>query len=341
MAIGALAFLMIDPTVAAHLPVVLTDLPVTLLSSAAVLLAWTAFHWGRTVDVILAGLCLGLALGAKHTALIVVVAVSLLGVLMLLLKEKNRVRGLGQLLGVLLLAWITLWGLYRFRFNESPAGVDLFNRTLSAKIADLHRPYLRNTVSFLADTRLLPRSYLWGLADILHVGVDGRINPVFFLGHNYLKRIPFYFFPTILLVKLPLGLLALALAGGVLVLSKRKWSGIEPLLVLSLFACLLLAMLMTGTSSYAGIRHGLIVLPALAVLAASALVIAWQRRSRVLLGGIALATFAAVRLRSRCYVLGSITTRWWACRTRGSISATKEPIPDRERKRSLLIIISI
>jgi hypothetical protein len=146
MAIGALAFLMIDPTVAAHLPVVLTDLPVTLLSSAAVLLAWTAFHWGRTVDVILAGLCLGLALGAKHTALIVVVAVSLLGVLMLLLKEKNRVRGLGQLLGVLLLAWITLWGLYRFRFNESPAGVDLFNRTLSAKIADLHRPYLRNTV---------------------------------------------------------------------------------------------------------------------------------------------------------------------------------------------------
>jgi len=33
-------------------------------------------------------------------------------------------------------------------------------------------------------------------------------------------------------------------------------------------------MLMTGTSSYAGIRHGLIVLPALAVLAAAALAIA-------------------------------------------------------------------
>jgi hypothetical protein len=42
-----------------------------------------------------------------------------------------------------------------------------------------------------------------------------------------LKRTPFYFFPTILLVKLPLGLLALALAGGVLVLSTENgqaWS---------------------------------------------------------------------------------------------------------------------
>jgi hypothetical protein len=242
MATGALAFLMIDPTVAAHLPVVLTYLPVALLGSTAVLMAWSAFRWGRILDVVLAGLSLGLALGAKHTALIVVIAVALLGGAMLLRKDENapRLHRLGQVLAVLVLAWITLWGLYRFRFNESPAGVDLFNRTISAKIADLHRLYLRNTVSFLADTRFLPRSYLWGLADILHVGVDGRINPVFFLGHNYLKRTPFYFFPTILLVKLPLRLLALALVGGVLVLSTRKWQGTEPLLVLTLFACLLL-----------------------------------------------------------------------------------------------------
>ena len=296
MATAAVGFLMIDPTVAAHLPVVLTDLPVALLGSTAVLLAWSAFRWGRIPDVALAGLSLGLALGAKHTALIVVIAVALLGVMMLMRKDERcpRLRRLGEVLSVLLLAWITLWGLYRFRFNESRAGVDLFNRTLSAKITDLHRPYLRDAVSLMAHTHFLPRSYLWGLADILHVGVDGRINPVFFLGHNYLKRTPFYFFPTILLVKLPLGLLALALAGGVLVLSTRKWPGMEPLLVLALFACLLLAMLMTGTSSYAGIRHGLVVLPALAVLAAAAFAIAWQRKSRMLLAGIALAAFAAV-----------------------------------------------
>ena len=101
-----------------------------------------------------------------------------------------------------MLAWITLWGLYRFRFNESPAGLDLFNRPLAAKIADLHRPLLRNAVTLMARTHYVPRSYLWGLADILHVGVEGRVAPIFFMGRLYMQRPPFYFFPTVLLVKI-------------------------------------------------------------------------------------------------------------------------------------------
>jgi len=186
-------------------------------------------------------------------------------------KEGSRARlgRLVEILLVLILAWVTLWALYRFRFNESPAGIDLFNRTLSAKIADLHRPHLRNAVSLMGQIRFLPRSYLWGLADIMHVGLEGRITPVLFLGHTYLNGTPFYFFPTILLVKLPLGLLTLAFAGGVLVMGTRKWPGKEPLLVVVLFGFVLLAMLMSGTSSYAGIRHGLVVVPPLAVLAAA------------------------------------------------------------------------
>src|SRR5262249_40260989 len=142
--------------------------------------------------------------------------------------------------------------------------------------------------------RFLPRSYLWGLADIMHVGLEGRINPVLFLGRTYLKRAPFYFFPTILLVKLPLGLLALAFAGGVLVLSRSKWPGKEPLFVLLLFGCLLLAMLMSGTSSYAGIRHALLVVPPLAVLAAAALAIVRERKSSILHVSVGIAVLAAV-----------------------------------------------
>src|SRR5262252_2093840 len=150
------------------------------------------------------------------------------------------------------------------------------------------------SLSLMGQSRFLPRSYLWGLADIMHVGLGGRIIPVLFLGHTYSNDTPFYFFPTILLVKLPLGLLALAFAGGALVMSTRKWPGKEPLLVVVLFGCLLLAMLMSGTSSYAGIRHGLLVVPPLAVLAAAALAIAWERRSRVLFGAVTLTALAAV-----------------------------------------------
>lgn len=296
MAAGALAFLVIDPTIAAHLPVVLTDLPVALLGATAVLLAWSAFRWARLVDVVLAGVALGLTLGAKHTGLIVAVAVVFLGGAMSLRKEENRprLRKLAHVLAVLVLAWITLWGLYRFRFNESPAGLDLFNRPLAAKIADLHRPLLRNAVTLMAHTHSMPRSYLWGLADILHVGVEGRVTPIFFMGRTYMQRPPFYFFPTVLLVKIPLGLIALAMMGFVLVLITRKWSGAEPLLVILLFGGLLLAMLIKGTSSYAGMRHALIVLPSLAVAGAAALAIAWERKSRVLLAGIALATLVAM-----------------------------------------------
>ena len=79
MAFGALIFLAIDPTVAAHMPVVMTDLPVALLATTAVLLSTVAFRSWRTRDIILASVALGLALAAKHSALIALAAVALIG----------------------------------------------------------------------------------------------------------------------------------------------------------------------------------------------------------------------------------------------------------------------
>ena len=130
----------------------------------------------------------------------------------------------------------------------------------------------------MARTHFMPRSYLWGLADILHVGVEGRVTPIFFMNRLYMERAPFYFFPTVVLIKVPLGLTALALLGVVLVLLQRRagrppdsrgtpalLTAIGParsrLLVILLFGGLLLFMLIKGTSSYAGMRHALIVLP--------------------------------------------------------------------------------
>jgi hypothetical protein len=297
MALGSLTLLVIDPTVAAHLPVVLTDLPVALLSSTALLLAWSAFKWGRTMDVLLAGLVLGLALGAKHTALITAIAVALLGGIMTFRNPENpsRLRKLVPVLAILVLAWVTLWGLYRFRFEESPQGRDFFNRPLAVKIADLHSPAFRRALSLTADLHLMPRAYLWGLADILHVGVEGRASAIFFIDRIYLQRVPFYFFPVVLLVKLPLGLILLALAGTVLALrSGAKWAGSEPLLVAVLFAGLLLVVLMAGRSSYAGIRHALLVVPSIALLGATAVSIAWERKSLVLLAGLGITAAAAM-----------------------------------------------
>jgi hypothetical protein len=51
VSLGTLLFLAIDPTVAAHLPVVMTDLPVALLPATAVGLAARAFREWRLTDL--------------------------------------------------------------------------------------------------------------------------------------------------------------------------------------------------------------------------------------------------------------------------------------------------
>ena len=62
-------FLVIDPTVAAHWPVVMTDLPVALLSATAILLRDARFRANGSGPILAAcSLFLGLALAAKHSA---------------------------------------------------------------------------------------------------------------------------------------------------------------------------------------------------------------------------------------------------------------------------------
>src|SRR5580658_11156801 len=75
-ALGALLFLVIDPTVAAHWPVVMMDLPVALLSATAIVLATRAFRDWIWRDLALCSLFLGLALTAKRSAPVVLLTVA-------------------------------------------------------------------------------------------------------------------------------------------------------------------------------------------------------------------------------------------------------------------------
>jgi Dolichyl-phosphate-mannose-protein mannosyltransferase len=79
VSLGTLLFLAIDPTVAAHLPVVMTDLPVALLSTTAVVLAARAFRDWIWTDLGTCSAFLGLALTAKHSAPVVAVGIALIG----------------------------------------------------------------------------------------------------------------------------------------------------------------------------------------------------------------------------------------------------------------------
>jgi len=120
VAAGLTLFLAIDPTVAAHMPVVMTDLPIALTSGIAVLAAAKAFQSWRIIDIIFAALGLGLALSAKHSGIIVLIAVGLMGAAAAFAAARSlswgmRLRRFGAVAAIVIGGVVFLWGLYGFR----------------------------------------------------------------------------------------------------------------------------------------------------------------------------------------------------------------------------------
>src|SRR5580692_429375 len=90
VALGTVAFLAIDPTVAAHLPVVMTDLPISLLSATAVVLAIRAFQDWAWADLFACLGALGLAPATKHSAPIFFIFVVLTGTVLAFAAPVSR-----------------------------------------------------------------------------------------------------------------------------------------------------------------------------------------------------------------------------------------------------------
>jgi hypothetical protein len=106
---------------------------------------------------------------------------------------------------------------------------------------------------------LLPRSYVWGLADTLAQGFRGHESEIFAFGKIFRTgEIPLFTWPGFVVVKLPLVAMALAVVGVVgIVRSPTLAKHRGALLALLAFALLHLVFLMRGNSHYAGIRHAL------------------------------------------------------------------------------------
>lgn len=298
VALGTLMFLVIDPTVAAHWPVVMTDLPVALLSATAILLATRAFGQWEWPDLAACSLFLGLALAAKHSAPVVLLTIAAVGTWRAFLSPvrqagDSKARKLAKVGAVLAGAMAILWGFYVFHYSESKTGQDVFNRPLADKIADVHSAFYHAVLVGLQATRIVPRPYLWGFADTVHAGMEGRPYPHLMFGKYYQGRGPRYFFPAMIAVKLPIGLLILALVGLILFLARKlppQWTSPAAMILAATVAFLL--VLMTG-SPYAGIRHALPVVVLLSIFAGLFTGCALESNSIGLKGIVALAYLAA------------------------------------------------
>jgi hypothetical protein len=298
VALGAMLFLAIDPTVAAHLPVVMTDLPVALLSTTTVVLATRAFRWWSWTDLVLCSVALGLALGTKHSAPIFCIFVALAGSVLAVFvasaqEGDTRLLRLAKVFCVLAGAAVILWGLYFFRFRESGTNHEAFNRPLAAKIGDLSSPAYRFVLTQMAAAHLVPRAYIWGFADTVHAGLEGRAFQQLAFGHLYYAKAPWYFFPGVIAVKLPIGLIILALSGLILFLTgrlPRDWN-LSVAVMLVGFLCFLFVLRQGAT--YAGVRHALPAVPFLAISAGMTSHIALRAKTKTPIILVALAFIAA------------------------------------------------
>ena len=300
VALASAAFLAIDPTVAAHMPVVMTDLPVALASGIAIMTAAQAFRTWKPSDAAIAALGLGLALSAKHSGIITLVAVALIGLVIALfigrgVQRSERLKRIGLAAAVVLGGIVVLWSFYGFRYYETPGTSDeTFNRGLAEKISDVRAPVFRKALEITSALHIFPRAYTWGLADTIRAGVDGRAIQVRAFGTSYYSKAPIYFFPGIVAAKLPLGILLLSITGLMLLAFRRLPREFLPTFaIVAAFSGIFLLFLIRG-SSYAGIRHALPLFPLMMLLAAFAVYAAVISRSYIFGAGVGLLMIAAM-----------------------------------------------
>jgi hypothetical protein len=281
----ALGLLVFDPTVLAHGGVVTTDMGLSCFLFASIYAFYRYVKTPSPRRLIIAGLATGLALAAKHSAILVFPMLVLLAIYEALRRQslddktlpasKNRraLRRTGALVLLSLISIGVLWSFYGFRYQARPTGLKL-NPPLSDYAQGLSRPRDVKILTTVARFRLLPEAYIYGLADVRRMA---DFYATYLLGKDYPKGQWFYF-PVAFVVKSSLTfLLMLVLTGWVIASGRlRAW---REILFLTIPPAVYFAVAM-GSGMNIGVRHILPVYIFLAVLiaGASAKLIAENRR---------------------------------------------------------------
>jgi hypothetical protein len=141
----------------------------------------------------------------------------------------------------------------------------------------------------MEETNIVPRAYIWGLADTVRAGLEGRGDDEhLFFGEVVLGRAPLLYFPAVIISKIPLGLLlisliALGVLGGEFAKKYKKWSSqlsSQQWVAIGFVVAFVIAHLLTlasGRTSYGGIRHALPVVAGLGVLAGGITLLSFKK----------------------------------------------------------------
>jgi 4-amino-4-deoxy-L-arabinose transferase-like glycosyltransferase len=269
----ALVLIVFEPNFLAHGALVTTDTG----AAASLLASIYAFYryvkspsWGR---VVVLGLAAGLFFIVKHSAVLLPPMLFLLAITELLRRrhpgDETRLHHAARLAGAIVVAGViavaVMWVCYGFRYSARPAGSQL-NPPLESTLGNLHSTEAK-AITLMARWKLLPESWLYGLADVRSVA---NTWPSYMFGKIYAHGVWFYF-PVAFVIKgtlttlIFLPLIVYAVATGKL----RGW---REILFLSLPPAFYFCISMTSSLNI-GVRHILLVFIFVLVLAGGA---AWS-----------------------------------------------------------------
>ncbi len=283
VALGLLAF---EPTLIAHGALVTTDMALSAMSLLAVFAYYSYQQRSSVWRLLLAGLCCGLTFSVKHSGVLIVPVLLVLGAMDVFVEHRKRRADTGRLLlrnaGALLVIFAmgvgVLWATYLFRYAARPDGATL-TLSLSDFIADTtakdNRSFMLHIIPAMARFHLLPEAYLYGFVDVLSISNPGQSS--YLLGHLYAHGVPQYF-PIVVLLKSTLGMLALGVLAVVALLRRKLAADMRAVYLLT--PAVIWMMGGMGSTLNIGYRHVLPIIAPTCCLLGAATVVLWRGHGR-------------------------------------------------------------
>jgi Dolichyl-phosphate-mannose-protein mannosyltransferase len=272
----ALTLVVFEPNLLAHGAIVATD------TSAACFLLASIYAFYRYVKAPSVGraVVLGIAAGlmgiAKHSAVLLLPMIGLLAITELIRtrrakagtqpekpsRPREALALAGTILAATLIAAAMIWACYGFRYQARPDGLQI-NPPLAESLHNL-APSEAKIISTAARWRILPESYLYGLADVRSVA---NVWPSYVFGKVYAHGVWFYF-PVAFAIKATLTTLVLLLLT-VFAIATSKLRAWREVLFLTIPPAVYVYFSMTSKLNI-GVRHILLVFVFLLILCAGA-----------------------------------------------------------------------
>lgn len=274
----ALTLFVFDPNFLAHGAFVTTDVGLSCFLFASAYAFYRYVKKPSLGRLLLVGIATGLAFAAKHTGVLAAPSLVALALVEWWRSRKGEGgerfsfgRAFGALAVTAVISLTILWGFYDFRYAARPAGLEL-NPPAADYIKGLSRPNELKLLQTVSHYKLLPESYIYGLADVRMIS---DFYASYLLGTPYPHGVWFYF-PVAMVIKSTVAFLALMLVALWAIVS-GKLRGRE-VWFLTIPPVLYLIVAMSAHMNI-GMRHVLPMYAFLTVLQAGA-VMALARKSR-------------------------------------------------------------